>query len=76
MHSQKGLAIYMLYNETLHMASVWTELERNDFTARMKAADGMLKGQKGRLFTGPTGVDAMDFLAIVIGRKKEDGKSN
>ena len=76
MHSPNGFAIYMLYNETLHTASVWTEQERNDYSARMKAADGMLKGQKGRLFTGPTGVDAMDFLSVIIGRKKEDGKSD
>lgn len=74
MHSPKGVAIYMLYNESIQHASIWTELERNNFTARMKAADGMLKGHKGRLFTGPTGVDAMDFLSVITGRKKEDGK--
>lgn len=76
MHSPNGLAIYMLYNESIHHASIWTETERNDYSARMKAADEMLKGQRGRLFTGPTGVDAMDFLSIIIGRKKADGTTD
>ncbi len=73
MHSPTGLAIYMLYNETIKHAYVWTVADRDDYSARMKAADGMLKGQTGRLFTGPTGVDAMDFMSIIIGRREGDG---
>ncbi|KKN81516.1 hypothetical protein LCGC14_0317750 [marine sediment metagenome] len=76
MHSPNGLAIYMLYNESIHHAYIWTVAERDDYSARMKAADGMLKGQRGRLFTGPTGVDAMDFMSVIIGRKKDDGESD
>lgn len=61
------VAIYMLYSEG--RAYLWHQPSRDDKAAKEKARALLAETPSvlSKLFVGPTGVDEMDFVAIVIG---------
>ena len=59
--------LYMLYCLTTHRAFLWHSPKRDDAAAGKKALTKLPQGGHGKLYTGPTGVDEMDFLENVYG---------
>ncbi len=59
--------LYMLYCLTTHRAFLWHSSKRDDCAAVAKAKTLLTPDSHGKLYTGPTGVDEMDFLENVYG---------